>query len=176
MTHSTIFKPQRQQLNEGWRRSSAGRRRGAYFDETFGPDSARTVAARIRYADKKVIDQYVITLFSTMSAYYNGAAAAGETFEQIVDGRQAQFDALKARYRNEFEPRLMDPEHWAYNRTLELNNALILAAIVYQGSLDAYQGVFDKVGGSFSDALSIFAEAANQGDSIGFLRRFALSQ
>ncbi len=173
MTHNTLFKPSDNNFNEGMATFVGRKAAQTYFEETFGVDSSQAVDARTRYADKKVIDQYVIALYAQMFAYYDGAKARGESFEQIVEGRSAQFDALRARYREEFEPQLLDPGHWSFNRDAELNNARILAGIVYQGSLDVYQAVFDKVGGSFSDAWSIFSEAAGQADSLGFLRTYA---
>lgn len=175
MTHSTIYKPSDNNFNEGLATFVGRAAAQTFFDETFGADSLQAAAARTRYADKKVLDQYVIALYVQMSIYYSAAADRGEPPEQIVAEREAQFEALRARYRDEFEPRLLDPERWAANRVAALNNAKILAGIVYQGSLDAYQAVFDKVGGSFSDALSIFSEAAGQSDSLGFLRSRAES-
>lgn len=173
MLHTTIFKIGDGNFNEGMATFVGRQAAQTFFEETYGVDSVEAVAARTRVADKKVIDDYVIALYVTMGAYYRAAADRGDASSTIIEGREAEFDALRARYRDEFEPRLLDPERWVYNRDAVIDNARILAAIVYQGSLDVYEAVFVKVNGLFPDALSVFNEAASQTDSLGFLRRFA---
>ncbi|HKQ49769.1 MAG TPA: aminopeptidase [Phycisphaerae bacterium] len=173
MLHTTIFKIGDGNFNEGMATFVGRQAAQTFFEQTYGADSAEAVAARSRFADKKVIDDYVIALYVTMGAYYRAAADRGDASSTIVEGRQAEFDALRARYRDEFEPQLLDPDRWAYNRDALIDNARILAGIVYQGSLDVYESVFVKLNGIFSDTLSVFNEAASQADSLGFLRRFA---
>ena len=173
MLHTTIFKVGDGNFNEGMATFVGRQAAQTFFEETYGVDSAEAVAARSRFADKRVIDDYVIALYVTMGAYYRAAADRGDASSTIIEGREAEFEALRARYRDEFEPRLSDPDRWAYNRDAVIDNARILAGIVYQGSLDAYEAVFIKLNGFFSDTLKVFNEAASQTDSLGYLRRFA---
>ncbi len=173
MTHSTIFKVSDANFNESLATFVGRAAARTFFEETYGVDSPQAVDARELFADKLIIDEYVNLLYSRMNSYYSAAAARGESSEMIVAGREAEFAALHEQYLTVFEPRLIYPDRWAFNRTLVINNAIILAAITYQGSLSDYQAVFDKVGGSFSDALYVFNQAASQADSRGFLRQFA---
>jgi hypothetical protein len=57
---------------------------------------------------------------------------------------------------------------------MKLNNARLLVAVRYQGSLSDYQAVLDKLDGRLSDALAVYAEAAARTDSREFLRAWAL--
>jgi predicted aminopeptidase len=173
MLHTTIFKVSDGNFNEGMATFVGRQAAQTFFEETYGVDSAEAVAARARFADKRVIDDFVIALYVTMGAYYRAGADRGDASSTIIEGRAVEFDALRARYRDEFEPHLADPERWAFNRDATIDNARILAAIVYQGSLDAYERVFVKLNGLFPDTLAVFNEAAQQTDSLGYLRRFA---
>ncbi|MBN2563185.1 MAG: aminopeptidase [Phycisphaerae bacterium] len=174
MTHSTVFKPSDMDFNESLATFVSRAAAQAWFDETFGADSEAAAAARVRFADKAVIDDYVNELFAVMTQYYEGAAARGESREEIIAGRQARFDAMADRFATEYEPRLQDPERWAFIADMEMDNARLLAAIRYQGSLADYQAVLDKVGGNFPDALAVFSRAAASPDSREYLRDWVL--
>jgi predicted aminopeptidase len=175
MTHSTVFKLEDGNFNEAMATFVGRAAAQAYFDERDGPDSPAAAAARERFADKAVIDVYVNEIHATMHRYYTESAARAEPPKQIVAARVAEFDLLRQRYVDEFEPLLIHPDRYDFNRDGIFNNAWIIAAVPYTGNLDAYQAVFDKVGGSYADLLAVLNQAAQMPDSIGFLRTFAES-
>jgi predicted aminopeptidase len=170
MTHATVFKPSDTDFNE--RMATLVGRRAAqyYFDQRFGDQSEQANAARNRFADKAVIDEYVETLYNHMAAFYQSAADQALSRDAILAGRDIEFAALRERFTSEFLPRISDPAHWQFIQDTPLDNARILAGYAYQADLSDFGNVLDQLGGSFSDALIVFAEAARKADSVAFLR------
>lgn len=173
MTHSTVFKLADINFSESVATFVGRSAAQAWFDAAFGADSDEAQAARLRFADKRVIDEYVNELFTTMAAYYAEAAAAGTPRETILVEREARFTIMTARFADVYQPRLDDPERWSYISRLAVNNAMILTAMRYQGGLSDYQAVFDQLGGDFPRTLAVFKAAAARPDSRGYLRDWA---
>lgn len=172
MLHQTIFKLGDGNFNESMATFVGRTGAQAWFDATYGPNSPEAQEARVRYADKLVIDAFVNLMYAHMNQYYNEAAARGEPSEMIIANREAEFESLRQRYLDDFEPQLQDPDFWEFLRMATFDNARLAAAIVYQGGLSDFQAVFDKVGGDFRAALAVFDAAANQSDSRAYLREF----
>lgn len=172
MTHQTVYKLGDGNFNESMATFVGRTAAQMWIEATYGPNSAQAAAARVRFADKLVTDAYVTALYARMAAYYAEARDAGLSREEILVGREAEFDALRDHYVAEFEPRLQDPEHWAPYRSAVIDNARILAASPYQGDLSDYQAVFTRLGGDFRATLAVFAEAANRENSRAYLREF----
>jgi predicted aminopeptidase len=170
MTHSTVIKTSDMDFSESLATFVGRRTAQAWFDERFGADSAEARAARERFADEGVIDEFINDLVARLEAYYADAAAQGMPRDAIIAGRQVEFDAAGARYETEYRPRLDDQERWGSIGDAQFNNAMLLTAMRYQGSLSDYQAVLDKVGGSFTDAIEVYRQAAAADDSRGFLR------
>lgn len=173
MLHSTVFKLSDGNFNESMATFVGRTAAQQFFDENFGPQSDLAAAARVRYHDKNIIDAYVQSIFARLDGYYAQAKARGDSRETILAERVAEFDAAKARYAEFFEPQLQDPDFWSFQHNVFFNNAFLLAAIPYQGALDDYQAVFDRVGGSWPDFLFVLNQSAQQEDSRAFLRDFA---
>ena len=173
MTHSTVFKPSDTNFNEAMATFVGRAAAQAWFDETHGPNSSEAVAARMRFADKAVIDEYVIALFPESGNYYEAAAARGDSRETIIAGRDAVFQAIAATYETDYEPRLADPDRWTFIRDLPLDNARILIGIRYQGGLSDFEAVLNKTNGDFPATLEVYSEAARQTDSRKYLQDWA---
>ncbi len=174
MTHSTAYKPSDSNFSESLATFVGRAAAQAWFDASFGVDSTEAEAARTRFADKAVIDEYVNAVFAEMTQYYEQAAADGVASEEIIAGREARFQAAADRFETDYRPRLMDLEHWQHVGEIELDNARLLAAIRYQGSLSDYQAVLDRTAGNLSEALAVFIEAAARPDSREFLRNWSV--
>ncbi|MFQ5495815.1 MAG: aminopeptidase, partial [Phycisphaerae bacterium] len=173
MTHETLFKPDDTGFNEAMATFVGRAAAAAWFDHADGSGSATAAAARARFADKAVIDGYAEMLFDEASRYFDEAAARGETLASILAGKSAMYAAAAARFETDFEPRLSDPDRWAFIKTMPLDNARVLAGVRYQGGLSDFSVVLDKVGGRFPDALAVYGEAARRSDSREYLRTWA---
>lgn len=170
MTHSTVYKPSDVNFSESVATFVGRRSALAWFRHRFGAGSPEALAAEARYADEAVIDEYVVDLHDRLAAYYAAAAAAGQTVEEIVAGRQAEFAAASARFQTDYRPRLLDPDRWGFVAAMDLNNARLLTGIRYQGGLEDYQAVVDKLSGDLRQAVEVFQAAAQQADSREYLR------
>ncbi len=170
MTHSTVIKPSDIDFSESLATFLGRRGAQAWFDDRFGPASAEALAARDRYADKAIMDDFVVDLVDQMTAYYADAAARGESRSVIIANREAEFQAARVRYETDYRPRLIDQERWGPIGQTRFNNAMLLTAIRYQGWLSDYQAVLDKLGGDIPAAIEVFRQAALAGDSRQFLR------
>jgi predicted aminopeptidase len=173
MTHSTVFNAADANFNESLATFVGRTAAMMWFDQTYGAGSAEAEAARDRFADKAVIDEYIDALYARMVAYYEEAAANGMPRDAIVAGREAEFEAARAAFLADDLPRLNDPERWRPMGDVLMNNAALLAGVRYQASLSDYQAVLDKVGGHFPDALVVFEEAAASADSREYIRAWA---
>lgn len=174
LTHNTIFKASDTSFNEAMA-SFVGRAAAQlFFDERFGSSSVESVSASMRFEDKAVTDEYVGRLYEDAKSYYEESAARGDSKEAIIAGREAVFAASLAAYATEFEPRLHDPDRWRFLGELPLDNAVILGGVRYQGGLEDFRAVFEKLDGDFRSALQVFAEAAAVADSRGYLQTWVL--
>lgn len=173
MAHTTIYKPSDTDFNESMAtfvgRASAQR----FFDARHGAGSDEALAAAKRFEDKAVVDEFVARLFEDADAYYAAAHERGDDRGAIIAGREAVFAAALARYETDYEPRLSDPQRWAFLREWSLNNAVILGAVRYQGGLSDFADVLGAAGGDFPAALQVFSEAAARSDSRSYLRQWA---
>lgn len=170
LTHGTVIKPSDIDYSESLATFIGRRGAQAWFDEQFGSGSAEAQAARDRFADEAVMDDFVNDFVARMKQYYADAAAQGVPRDQIITDREVEFEAAKVRYESEYRPRLTDQARWGEIGEADFNNAVLLTAIRYQGSLSDYQAVLDKVGGSFPDAIEVYRQAAGSADSRQFLR------
>ena len=176
MTHATIFKPSDTDFNEAMATFVGRSAAEAWFEDRFGKDSDKTETAQRRYADKGVIDDYVVALFNELDQYYSDAASRGLPTDAVIAGRTAAFQAATAGFDAEYVPRLSDPDRWAFIREIPMNNAVILAGVRYGGGLSDFADVLEKTGGDFSEALAVFAEAANRDDSREYLREWVANR
>ncbi len=175
LTHATVFKPSDIDFDEAMATFVGRAAAQAYFDETYGVGSPEAVAAAARFADKRVIDEYVVALFEDVTAYYTAAADRGDAKETIVAGRAAIFASAAGRYATDYVSRLSDPDRWSGVRDMPLDNARILAAVRYQGGLSDFAAVLEKTNGDFPAALAVLAESADREDSREYLRLWAAS-
>ncbi len=173
MAHTTIYKPSDTDFNESMAtfvgRASALR----FFIARHGAGSNEAVSASNRFEDKVVVDGFVARLYEDADAYYAAAHERGDDRETIIAGRQAVFASALASFETDYEPRLNNPQRWSFLRDWELNNAVILGAVRYQGVLSDFADVLDAAGGDFPAALQVFSEAAARSDSRSYLRQWA---
>lgn len=170
MLHSTIYKPGDADFNESLATFVGRAAAQRYFDTEYGENSVEAVAASLRFADKSVIDEFVVSLYDDAKAYYDAAAARNEDRATVVAGRDAIFAASAARYASEFEPRLNDRTRWEGLRSLTINNATILSGVRYQSGLGIFADALVAAGGDFPTAIQAFSEAAAVADSRDYLR------
>ncbi|MBX3394558.1 MAG: aminopeptidase [Phycisphaerae bacterium] len=172
MLHSTIYKPGDADFNESLATFVGRAAAQRYFDTQFGENSAEAVAAALRFADKSVIDGFVVSLYDDAKAYYDAAATRNDDRATIIAGREEVFAASSAQYATEFEPRLNDPTRWEGLRTLTVNNATILSGVRYQSGLGIFADALAAAGGDFPTAIRVFSDAAGVPDSRNYIQNW----
>jgi predicted aminopeptidase len=173
MTHSTVIKPSDIDFSESLATFLGRSGAQAWFNDRFGAGSAEALTAHDRFADKAVIDEFVVDLIDRMTAYYADAAAQGVPRDLIIANREAEFAAARIRYETDYRPRIIDQERWGPIGETTFNNAMLLTAIRYQGWLSDYQTVLDELEGDFPAAIEVYRQAAAVDDSRQFLRDWA---
>lgn len=172
MTHSTVFKLNDADFNESMATFVGRKAAESWFVAKFGDDAEVTRQARLRWADKAVLDAYVVDLYARARAFYDDAAAQGLSREAILMQRGALFDSLGALFNETYRSQLNLPDAWVFAQEQRIDNAVILTGVRYQSGLDLYQSVFDAVGRDFRALLAVFGEAANDANSREYLQNW----
>ncbi|MCB9852291.1 MAG: aminopeptidase [Phycisphaerales bacterium] len=172
MTHSTVFKFNDADFSESMATFVGRAAAESWFASRFGDSSDATNRARLRWADKEILDEYVVTLHDRAQAFYDAAAADGKTHDQILIEREDLFSELGQLFTSEFQPRLNLPDEWAFSANPTLDNATILSGVRYQSGLDVYEAVFEAVGRDFPQLISVLQEAANETNSREYLQNW----
>ena len=170
MTHSTVFKADDLDFDESLATFVGRTAAQAWFDETYGAHSDEAAAARTRFADTAVVDEYVTALYERMQTYYDEAAARGDSREVILATREEHYAAMRASFTTDYLPRIQDQERWQSVGETELDNASLLVSFRYQGSLSVYRDVLDKLNGDFPAAIEVYKEAITHTDAKQFLQ------
>ncbi len=172
MTHTTFFAAGDADYNESVATFTG--REGAlrWMRATYGADSEIVAAAVARFADKAVLDAYVVDLSDRARAFYRKAEDAGQSMEQILIDREGLFAALAGLFDNTYRTQLNTPEAWQFAADQTLNNAIILAGVRYQSGLALYADVLEILNGDYPAMIQVFAEAANQPNSREYLQNW----
>lgn len=172
MTHSTVFKLNDADFNESMATFVGRAAAESWFVSRYGEASDLTAQARLRWADKAVLDAYVNALYDRATAFYDAAADAGKSHEEIVVEREGLFTELGALFDDEYRGQLNLPDQWAFAVNPDLNNATILSGVRYQSGLELYEAVFEQVGRDFPQLLAVLKEAANDANSREYLQNW----
>jgi predicted aminopeptidase len=172
MTHSTVFKLNDADFSESMATFVGRAAAESWFVSRFGDDAEETARARLRWADKAVLDLYVNMLHDRASAFYDSASAAGKSRDEILAARVGLFAELGALFDEEFRGQLNLPDEWAFASNPTLDNATILSGVRYQSGLDLYEAVFNAVDRQFPALIVVLREAANQGNSREYLQNW----
>lgn len=172
MTHSTVFKFNDADFNESMATFVGRKAAESWFVARFGDDSEMTKNARLRWADKAVLDAYVVELYDRAKAFYDDEAAQGKTREEILVDREGLFTELENLFDDKYRSQLNLPDEWSFAENPTIDNAAILAGVRYQSGLDLYESVFEAVGRDFPALISVLQEAANQSNSREYLQNW----
>lgn len=172
MTHSTVFKLNDADFNESMATFVGRAAAESWYVARFGDDADETRRARLRWADKEILDSYVNTLHARATAFYETAAAEGKSRDVILAEREGLFTELGALFDAEFRMQLNLPDEWAFAANPSIDNAAILSGVRYQSGLALYEAVFDAVGRDFPALVVVLQEAANQDNSREYLQNW----
>lgn len=172
MTHSTVFKFSDTDFNESMATFVGRAAAESWFVSRFGEGSEQTTQARRRWADKAILDAYVVELYDRAKAFYDDEAAQGKTRDEILVDREGLFTELGRLFDAKYKSQLNLPDEWSFAKDPSVDNATILAGVRYQSGLELYEAVFDAVGRNFPALISVLDEAANSDNSRDYLQNW----
>lgn len=164
-THNTVWRVNDTTFNENV--ASFVARAGAiiYLTEKYGASSDVVTAAENGYHDGDLYNGYLTDLYWELRDFY----ASGLSSAEKIAGRATIFADAERRFTDEVQPKMIKPEAYDWVKSLELNNAWILANARYNSDLSAFQAVYNATGQDFAAALQIFAGASQSDNPIDYL-------
>ncbi len=172
LTHNTVWRLGDVEFNESLATFVARTGAVAFLEQYFGPETDRVRLAAQRFADEDRFNAFLAGLYADLAAFYAGDLTRDEKIEQ----RGLVFQEGRDRFTAEELPNFNHPELYEWAGDLPANNALVLAYRRYNLDLDLFAAVHDATGGDFRASLSMFSEAAAQGDAKAFLRAWLAEQ
>jgi len=137
-----------------------------YYENRFPGDAARVQAAREQFEDEARYADFIDELYNQLAAFYGSDL----TSDEKVSGREAIFEAARARFASEVQPLMHDPARYDFVLDLRLSNAYMLLEHRYNLSLDAFDAVYQATGRRWPQTLSVYREAAaTAGDPFAYL-------
>lgn len=137
-----------------------------FLARVYGADSERVTTTRANYEDYDRFNAFLADLRERVETVYNADLPAHEKIAQ----REPIFEDARARVATELLPTLNRPDRYATYADDAFNNAFLLVNGRYNTNLEVFQAIFDRVGGNWSEAMRIFADAAVTTDPFGHLR------
>ena len=125
-----------------------------------GPDSVKCKRARARWRDDVRFSRFLDTMTEALRALY---ARTDLTREQKITQRAEVFAAAQRRFRGVVQPTL-EARSFRNFLALPLNNATLLARVVYYHRLYDFDALLTYHGGRLKDAVGTLVENAGEAD------------
>lgn len=142
VTHNTVYWPGQAAFNESFANFVGARGAIAFFCERFGPRSPQCARAEAAWRDELRYGEFLSGLVAELESLY---ARGDLTSEQKVALREPIFDAARARFRDELQPRLEVLSFAGFTRT-PLNNATLIGRRLYYRRLDLFETWYQRYG------------------------------
>lgn len=154
--HSTVYRNNDTPFNESL--ATFVGRQGAieYFTARYGADSAETLTALARFADRDRYTNFMLELVTELEEFYGGPLTSAEKIEQ----REALFSAARMRFHEEVQPLMNEPERYEQAGEFPTNNAFLLGFARYHQDLTIFEAVYLSTDQHWPTALAVFADAA----------------
>ena len=173
LVHATIYRAGYTDFNESLA-SFIGDTAAAEFLNTQPPEAAPfdPVAYQLNQEDRWQTNEFLATLYDDLAAHY----AKPLTVEERVAGRDAVYQAARARFVSDVSPQLHSPRRYQYLAELPTNNAWLLLHRRYHydppdpddvpdtqptdQKRTVFEQVYDAAGHDWPTALNVFRAAA----------------
>jgi predicted aminopeptidase len=168
LSHNHLFVPGQVTFNESFA-NFVGRVGAAQFfcgRPGGGPDTVKCARARARWRDEVRFSRFLDAFLDELRALYRDPALSSE---EKVRRREAVFAAARERFRQEVQPTFED-RGFNYFLTTPLNNATLLATMIYYHRLYDFDAYLERSGGDLRAAVAALAAAAGDaGDAFTLL-------
>ena len=158
IVHTTFFPRGEVQFNESFANFAGNRGAIEYFcDAAIRPDLCE--AATARWHDSRVLGRFYRSVYAELDSLYAEAAPADSvTEESLAAGKQAVLEEAVRRFADEVRPELRAGEY-AVPDPKRLNNAWLMARVLYYERLGDFDRVYERLGGLAPTLAAIIAEA-----------------
>jgi predicted aminopeptidase len=166
LLHNTIFKQGDTTFNESLA-NYVGRTAAVEFIKVeFGEDSPLVKEANRTFADMDRFNEFIQELIEEVNVVYN----SDMSYDDKLMAREDIFEAARNRFAEQVLPLMNNPVEYERYTTLKYNNAFLLINMRYNSDQEVYAGIFEMVGGDWSQALTIFSQAAAKENPVEYLR------
>lgn len=169
LLHNTIYRAGDANFNESL--ATFVGRQGAveFLRGEYGEDSNWPCVATAFYADTDAVNAFLLELYADLAVFY----AQPISRDEKIAGREAVFQAARARFVGEVQPPLNYPDVFGYLAELPTNNAWVLSHYRYNLSLDVFADVYAAAGRDWRASLAVYRAAATAaGDPFEYLRNW----
>lgn len=167
--HQTIWRPNDITFNESLATFVGQQGAIEFLDSYFDPALQVGSIAATRFADQATINDFLVSLYEELAAFYNSGLSSAE----IIAQREAMYEAGRQRFADEIQPTLFEPAFYDFYRELPTNNAWMLLNRRYNFDLSLFARVYNANGQQWRPTLIVFREAANAaGDPFEYLRNW----
>jgi predicted aminopeptidase len=172
LSHNHLFVPGQVMFNESFA-NFVGRVGSAEFfcgRAGSGPDSVKCARARARWRDEVRFSRFLDAFLDELRALYADAALSSD---EKIRRREDVFTAAKARFRDQVQP-TFEELRFGYFLTTPLNNATLIATMIYYHRLYDFDALLAQSGGELRAAIARLAStAADTPDAFTLLPRTA---
>lgn len=170
LLHNTIFIPSRVSFNESFANFVGDRGAAEFFCAREGEDAPRCLQAEAGWADNLIYGEFLSRLVHDLEALYGRQDLSRE--EKIAQ-REGVFDAARARFRSEVEPRLRTNAFRGFANTT-INNATLIGTRLYYDRLHLFEAAYQRLGGDLRGTITAITHAtAEQDDPYAALAQLA---
>jgi predicted aminopeptidase len=166
LLHATIWRSSDASFNESLATFVGMHGALQFFEEKAGSHPGGLQAAHERYEDRSRYRAFALETYGELDAYYSSPLSP----EEKIGGRDALFEAARARFIGDVQPLMNHPERYEFVKTLEINNAYLLLFRRYNLDMDVFDGVLARAG-TWSGTMRVFHAAATaEVDAYEYLR------
>jgi predicted aminopeptidase len=155
LLHNTLFIASQVAFNESFASFVGDRGAIAFFCARDGDDAPTCLAAQNEWSDNLAFGAFISTLVDDLEQLY---ARTDIDSEQKVAQREDVFEAARARFRRDVEPRLRTRAFRGFDRR-PLNNATLIGIRLYYRNLDLFEAAWQKNGRDLVTAIHSIHDA-----------------
>lgn len=160
LSHNHLFVPGQVTFNESFA-NFVGRVGSAEFwctREGSGPASVKCARARARWRDEVRFSRFLDDLLDRLGALYADPALSSD---EKIRRREAVFADARTRFRVEVQP-TFEELRFTYFLTTPLNNATLIATMIYYHRLYDFDALLGRSGGDLRAAIATLAAGADR--------------
>lgn len=157
ITHTTYFPRGEVRFNESFA-NFVGHRGAIEFFCRMAVEPELCEAATDRWHDSQVLGRFYRSVYESLGALYAEAAASRPSEDALAAGKRAILDGAVQQFIDDVRPQLLAGDYGIPDPD-RLNNAWLLARVLYYERLGDFEAVYERFGGLATTIEAIISEA-----------------